>query len=1139
MSSSWSGFEYTQSKCERDLTGILSGSAFDLLYGGNSASLFNGKFYFDYPSEATGSQLDQTITAIKYASGLAEKVVLNTPFITASLETSTSWNSLRANKGFIQSESIAYLSSSWSSFDYNETTCKRDIGYIIDAVATDLLYGGNERSVVAGRYYYDYPSQATNAQLEPTLTGVRYAKGTAMNVVVNKEVFTSSLETQYAYDLIKANKLFIQSESIAFVNVKYPNLQYSESKCYRDLGYIIDGVATDLLYGGNERSRKNADYYYEFPSQANGSGSQVIETVEAIKYAARITTASISSTLISSPSIIPNTLANIKVTNALQYISASSATSTEATILSASIAIVTNIVANGTGSAIVSASLSLPTSSYTTAVSNDSRWIAYGILKNNISFIQDETIAYLSSSWSTASYDESKCRRDVGLIISGAAEDLVFNSNSASLFNGIFYYEYPSQAQGAQLNQTLDGINYASRLAQNVIQNVTYVTASAIVSASYTLIRNNREFIQNETIAYISSSWSTASYIESTCKRDVGHIIDAVSTDLLYGGNERSTNAGVFYYLYPSQAQGSQLQPTLTGVNYAGQLSKNVAASLTFVTASQLVSASVNLLRKNREFIQNETLAYLTASWSTFVYDKDKCKRDVGYILDGVTTDLLYGGNERSVLNGEFYYKYPSLAIVEGDGDGLGQLGQTIDGINYASRIAQKIVKNIVFVTASLEASASFDLLRKNKSFVAEETIAYVSSSWSGVYYNEVTCKRDVGYLIDAAATDVLYGGQERSVIAGQYYYLYPSNATNKGVPSTLNQSDPTLTGIRYAGKLSKKVITNPTYLVPSASLLTTARLLTDNKQLIQKETITFLSSSWSNLKYNEVSCSRDLAFIIDAIRTDLVYGGNERSIEAGSYYYKFPSVAIIDSYGDNNGQKKQTIDGINFARGISEKIVANTLLTYLAPSTKRRQAAERLKGGKEELKQRAIGYTNGAFPYLVYNEASCSRDTGFIVDACVTDLLYGGNERGIRAASSYYDGQYGSAIAVTRDQLLETLETNRYLRTRAEFIAAGAPLESFGSLIVATGIDYSYNGSGVTFKALPPNQGGSGVANPAFEITELGGGRIFFTSGNQDGDFRIGTGLSINQATGTLVGRTFSKSLFSLVTPFSLALQI
>ncbi len=171
MSSSWSAFEYTQSKCERDLAGIISGSAFDLLYGGNSASLFNGKFYFDYPSQATGSQLDQTITALKYASGVAEKVVQNIllTHISASATISASFEALTKNKAFIQSESIAYVSSSWSEFGYDEIKCARDIGYIVDAVRTDLLYGGNERSVVAGKYYYDFPSQATDSQLEPTL----------------------------------------------------------------------------------------------------------------------------------------------------------------------------------------------------------------------------------------------------------------------------------------------------------------------------------------------------------------------------------------------------------------------------------------------------------------------------------------------------------------------------------------------------------------------------------------------------------------------------------------------------------------------------------------------------------------------------------------------------------------------------------------------------------------------------------------------------------------------------------------------------------------------------------------------------------------------------------------------------------
>jgi hypothetical protein len=1129
MSSSWSTFDYNQTKCERDLGLIISGAAFDLLWGGNSASLVNGKFYFESASQANSTQLDQTLTAIGYAGRIAARVVRNTPLvhISASINqpTSASYTSLIKNKGFIQSESIAYVSSSWEGFEYNEASCSRDIGYIVDAVATDLLYGGNERSIIAGRYYYDYPSQATSTQLEPTLTGVRYAKGTAMNVVVNKQFFSPNTDNQTAYNLIKDNKEFVQEETVAFVNAKYPELDYIESKCKRDVGYIIDAVATDLLYGGNERSNKAGEFYYLYPSLAT-ENEQVVETTTAVDYARRLTQNVINSITIETPQIVLNTANNIKVTNTPQYVSSSfSGSAYEASLISASISIVTNIVANGTGSA------GTPVN-YTTPSTASNVWYAYNLLKENIGFIQSETIAYISSSWSTASYDEDKCKRDVGLIVSGAAEDMLFGVDSASIVNATFYFESASQATGNQLNYTLDGLFYASKLAQKVVQNVEFVTASQSVSASYALMRNNKSFIQSETIAYVSSSWVGFEYAENVCKRDVGHIIDAVSTDLLYGGNERSAIAGEYYYKYPSSATNTQLEPTVDAIDYASGLATKVIQSLTFVTASHIVSASVELLRNNRNFIQEETMQYLTASWSTFDYDKVKCRRDVGYIVDGVATDLLYGGNERSAMSGEFYYRYPSEATTT-------QVTQTNEGINFASRVAQKVVQNIVFQSASLQASASFDLLRKNKSFIQAEGIAYVSSSWSTVYYNQASCSRDIGFLVDAAATDVLYGGTERAVTAGTYYFLFPSKATVAGVPSESNQLDPTITGVKYAGRLATKVVINPTYTQASGSAIGGSKLLQLNKSLIQRETITFLSSSWSTLVYNEASCSRDTGFIIDAVRTDLVYGGNERSIEAGSYYYKIPSVAIKESYTDNGGvgQKKQTVDGVNFAGGISEKIVAQIQL--VRPGQRRIEAAARLRGAKDELKQRAIGYTNGAFPYLVYNEASCSRDTGLIVDACVTDLFYGGNERGIAAASSYFTGQFGNADEVIFKQRLETLETNRYLRTKAEFIAAGAPLEAFGSLIVATGIDYSYNGSGVTFKALPPNQGGSGVPNPDFEITELGGGRIFFTSGNQDGDFRIGTGLSINQATGTLVGRTFSKSLFSLVTPFSLALQI
>jgi hypothetical protein len=1127
MSSSWSEFQYDQSLCERDLDYIISGSAFDLLYGGNSASFANGVEYLNQPSMANDTQLDQTLTAIGYASGLAEKViqgVIYTHISASELQnTSASYTLIRNNKSFIVSESIAYLSSSWSEFEYNQISCSRDIKYIIDAVSTDLLYGGNERSIVAGDYYYKFPSEATTIQLQPTLDGIGYSNGLAVNLISGLTPQTASSERQYVYDLISDNREFIRTEGLAYVNAKYEDLIYDNDKCFRDLGYILDAVRTDVLYGGNERTAKAGEFYYLYPSKA--INTQLTETLDAINYTGLVTDNVIKSNLIPIPQIIPNNELNIKVTNALQYITSSGfeGTLSELNFVSSSIGIVMDIIENGTAS--------YSPTPYTTPSNDPNVLNAYNLLIENISFIQSESIAYVSSSWSTFIYNEASCSRDVGLIVSGAAEDLLYGVNSASIVNGKFYYEFPSEATGSQLQQTLDGIRYASGMAQKIVLNTLFVTASNETSASYELLRGNKELIANEVVSYVSSSWSSAEYSESICKRDVGFLIDAVSTDILYGGNERSVIAGRYYYDYPSQATTTQKEPTATAIEYASDLSVNIIQNNVFETASLILSEARDILRLNKSFIQNETIAYISSSWSGFEYNEASCSRDTGYIVDAVATDLLYGGNERSVEAGRYYYLFPSEATTA-------QLEPTIDGITYAGRLAQKVIQNVLFETASIEVSASVDLLRKNRAFIQAETIEYVSSSWSQVAYNEESCSRDVGFIVDAVTTDLLYGGEERSVNAADFYYRFPSRATVAGIPSETNQLDPTLTGIRYAGEVSSKVILNNVFTAPSQSVLTARELLIGNKQMIQAETIAFLSSSWSTLEYNEISCSRDVGYIIDGVATDLLYGGNESSIQAGSFYYLIPSVAIADSYTDNGkvGQKIQTVDGINFVRGLAEKVVAKTQLIF--PSVRRLEAVARLIAAKDELKRAALSYTNGAFPFLVYNEASCSRDTGLIVDALATDLKYGGNERGIAAASSYYNGQYGSAAAVVNDQRLETLETNRYLRTKAEFIAANAPKETFGSLIVATGIDYSYNGSGVTFKALPPNQGGSGVPNPDFEITELGGGRIFFTSGNQDGDFRIGTGLSINQATGTLVGRTFSKSLFSLVTPFSLALE-
>ena len=46
--------------------------------------------------------------------------------------------------------------------------------------------------------------------------------------------------------------------------------------------------------------------------------------------------------------------------------------------------------------------------------------------------------------------------------------------------NGKFYYLYPSQAETTQLNQTLDGINYAKRLAKKIVVNTTFVRVAPL-----------------------------------------------------------------------------------------------------------------------------------------------------------------------------------------------------------------------------------------------------------------------------------------------------------------------------------------------------------------------------------------------------------------------------------------------------------------------------------------------------------------------------------------------------------------------------------------------------------------------------------------------------------------------------------
>ena len=90
-------------------------------------------------------------------------------------------------------------------------------------------------------------------------------------------------------------------------------------------------------------------------------------------------------------------------------------------------------------------------------------------------------------------------------------------------------------------------------------------------------------------------------------------------------------------------------------------------------------------------------------------------------------------------------------------------------------------------------------------------------------------------------------------------------------------------------------------------------------------------------------------------------------------------------------------------------------------------------------------------------------------------------------------------------------------------------------SRVLASGHSLEYIGSGTNIATALPAAGGVPIRDN--EIDARNGGLVVYTSTDQSGNFRIGEGVVINQQTGTISGTFYSKSLFSTMTPFILAL--
>ena len=62
-------------------------------------------------------------------------------------------DNLQANKNFLAAEAVAYIQNVYPAYSFDTTLCKRDVKAFIDAICYDLEYTGNYKSILAARYY--------------------------------------------------------------------------------------------------------------------------------------------------------------------------------------------------------------------------------------------------------------------------------------------------------------------------------------------------------------------------------------------------------------------------------------------------------------------------------------------------------------------------------------------------------------------------------------------------------------------------------------------------------------------------------------------------------------------------------------------------------------------------------------------------------------------------------------------------------------------------------------------------------------------------------------------------------------------------------------------------------------------------
>ena len=982
------------------------------------------------------------------------------------------------------------------------------------------------------------------------------------------------------------------------------SLIYNKDLCSRDVGYIVDSVSFDLLYGGNRQAIQSGAYYYSYNANNTVIPGETYETGVAYQHLKII-----AEGVILGQTVTPYQHVYTQNTS-LGFGSVSQVSN-----ITNSINSIINIIDNGPSVAGPKIPINL------TANTNANVANAAFILSANRDFMAAEIVAFINYEFPGFVYDNSLCLRDTGLIIDAITQDLLFDTNSQSNFAGLQYWSqnnYTGEIE-SQLDITIGAINYVKNLCSKIIINDGTGTRYQDLQQQH---------------------YGILIYDKDICARDAGYIVDSVSFDLLYGGNRQAFQSGTYYYNYDSTTtaipgevvqtantlqhlkviagqiilgnpvttyQNIYTQNTSLGFGSSSEVAvvqdnidiiidimengTSVAGpkrpiNLTANTNSNVANAAF-ILNANRTFITAELNAYVSNTYPGFVYNEYNFNRNNGLVVDAVSQDLLFDSTSQSTFIGIRYWNKNNYT-----GDIENELGITYDAINYLKSLSQKIIVND---TSGTRYQNVYSQQIQAGAIASNSEVAIIGTDFDYLNTIFVVDGPDVSNTIIpnslVANTTVTVTNAYNLLQLNKNYLKAETVAwvqSNKifydfdsGTPSEIalvNSDFNVITNILANGTSNITSTIIPNSLVPSTNktVIHSYNLLQNNKEYLKAEAIAWVESNKFMNRANVVSYSANTKTItVDRnwpvkpdnnceyfIRIPLRSTPAPLSQRYSTYIIGSPYIYNCSSISPGGTGIK--IDG-SLSMGNKSMVSAqftqfnsggvgihilndgySQLVNIYGLFCDRAFLAE--SGGTASLGNCNVNFGNYGLVSIGKGGLAMTAKLRFDTEIASKSITIYNIKRNAELSVIAPKPYTGMVMKVQNDPdanayyIVESSNTvgdittvNFAFRNTKLFLANTNVYFYQQSQLRASGQTYEYVGAGIEMQQVLPKYGG--VQDGTKQTLSIDEGIVFATATDQNGDFIV-SDLTIKQATSAIVGRTFEKSLFAQMTPYILAIQ-